>query len=101
MAFVQTIEVQAADETLLREHFASWHAKQAGLAPGYRGGRILADEATPGRFLIEVDFSSHEEADRNNARPETEAWATKLREMVSAEPRYANYRLAWATSESG
>jgi quinol monooxygenase YgiN len=99
MAFVQTIEVQAAEETPLCQHLAAWHAEQAGLAPGYQGGRVLADNDSPGRFVIEVDFSSREEAERNNERAETAAWATKLRELVSGEPRYANCRLAWAGAE--
>ena len=98
MAFVQTIEVQAADETSLRDHLASWHAEQGGLAPGYRGGRILADEDNPGRFVIEVDFSSREEAGRNNDRAETAAWASKLRELTTGEPRYVNYRLVSASA---
>jgi hypothetical protein len=99
MAFVQTIEVQAADETSLRDHLSGWHAEQAGLAPGYQGGRVLADADNPGRFLIEVDFSSREEADRNSDRSETGAWAAKLRELVGGEPRYANYRVVWTTTE--
>jgi hypothetical protein len=44
MAFVQTIEVEAADEAGLRDHLAGWHGEQAGLAPGYLGARILAEE---------------------------------------------------------
>ena len=99
MAFVQTIEVQAADETSLREHLAVWHAEQAGLAPGYQRGRILRDEDAPGRFVIEVDFSSQEEARRNNDRTETGAWASKLRELAGGEPRYANYRVVWTSAE--
>ena len=99
MAFVQNIAFEAADETALREHLATWHAGQAGLAPGYQGGRILADEDTPGRFVIEVDFSSREEAGHNNERAETGAWAAKLRELVSGEPRYANYRVVWTSAE--
>jgi quinol monooxygenase YgiN len=99
MVFVQTIEVQAADETSLRDHVAGWHADQAGSAPGYQGGRVLADADNPGRFLIEVDFSSRQEADRNSDRSETAAWASRLRELVSGEPRYANYRVVWTTTE--
>jgi quinol monooxygenase YgiN len=99
MAFIQTIEVRADDEASLRDHVAGWHAEQAGIAPGYRGARILADEDTPGRFLIEVDFSSRDEADRNNARPETAAWAAKLDELTTSEPRFTNYRLVCTTEQ--
>jgi hypothetical protein len=41
---LQTIEVEAADEAGLRDHLAGWHGEQAGLAPGYLGARILAEE---------------------------------------------------------
>jgi hypothetical protein len=44
MGFVQTIEVEATDEVALRDHLAGWHGEQAGLAPGYLGARILAEE---------------------------------------------------------
>ncbi|MDQ4098466.1 MAG: hypothetical protein M3144_11440 [Actinomycetota bacterium] len=99
MAFVQTIEVEATDEVGLRDHLAAWHGEQAGLAPGYLGARILAEEAAPGRYVIEVDFSSREEAARNNERAETTAWAAKLAELVAGEPRFTDYRLVYPTSE--
>lgn len=101
MAFVQTIEVRADDEATLQEHAANWHAEQAGTAPGYRGVRILADEREPTRFLIEVDFSSQEDAERNNSRPETAAWSAKLGELVTTEPRFTNYRLVCTTGDDG
>lgn len=99
MAFVQTIEVEGTDDSMLKDHLAAWHAEQAGLAPGYQGARILADEARPGRYVIEVDFSTPEEAARNNARPETAAWASKLAEFVQGEARFTDYRLVFATGE--
>ncbi len=99
MAFIQTIEVRTDDEATLRDHVAGWHAEQTGIAPGYRSARILADEDTPGRFLIEVDFSSRDEADRNNTRPETAAWAAKLNELTTGEPRFTNCRLVCTTDQ--
>lgn len=68
MGFTQTIEVTAVDEAALSDQLAGWHVEQHGITPGYSGARILADEHQPGRYVIEVDFSSRE-ADRNNARP--------------------------------
>jgi quinol monooxygenase YgiN len=100
MTFTQTMEVQASDERALHDHVASWHAEQAGIAPGYRRARVLADEKQPGRYLIEVDFSSPEEAARNNERPETNAWAAKLGELVTGAPEYRDFRLVCTTEES-
>ena len=100
MSFTQTMEVQASDESALRDHVAGWHAEQAGIAPGYRRTRILADAKQPGRYLIEVDFTSPDEAARNNERPETNAWAAKLGELVTGTPEYRVFRLVCTTDEA-
>jgi hypothetical protein len=100
MSFTQTMEVQTSDEAALRDHVAGWHAEQAGIAPGYRRARVLADAKQSGRYVIEVDFSSPEDAARNNERPETGAWAAKLGELVSGTPQYRDFRLVCTTEES-
>jgi quinol monooxygenase YgiN len=97
MAFVQTIEIRTDDVTRVRDHLARWDAEQKGIAPGYQQARLLADEDDADRYLIVVDFSSKEEAAANNERPETAAWAAKLRELVAGEPTFTNYRVATAT----
>jgi len=96
MSFTQTIEVTSGDERTLCDRLTAWHAEQHGLAPGYQRARLLADTDAPGRYLIEVDFSSREEAERNNDRPETAAWAAKLQELVTGTPRYTNLRVVCA-----
>lgn len=99
MSFTQTMEVQASDERALHDHVASWHAEQAGIAPGYERARVLADAKQSGRYVIEVDFTSPEEAARNNERPETKAWADKLGELVTGTPGYRDFRLVCTTEE--
>lgn len=99
MGFTQTIEVTAADETALRDHVAAWHAEQNGIAPGYLGARILADADQSDRYVIE-DFGSKDEADRNNERPETAAWATKLGELTRGDATYRSFRQVCSTSGS-
>ena len=61
MAFTQIITVEGGDDQALHGLMAKWDGEQSGVAPGYRGCRVFADDAT-GRHLIEVDFSSEEEA---------------------------------------
>lgn len=100
MAFVQIIEVQAEDEAVLREHLSAWDAEQADLAPGYQGSRLLADQDTPGRYVVVVDFSSREEAQQNDQRPETAAWADKLRGVVTGEPTFRNLEARYTTTEA-
>lgn len=97
MSFTQTIEVTTTDEQALHDHVAGWHAEQLGLAPGYQGARILADEQAEGRYLIEVEFASRAEAEQNDRRPETAAWATKLGELVAGEPQFRNLRVVCST----
>lgn len=97
MPFTQILTVDGADEQALHDHVAGWDAEQAGAAPGYVGARVLADGEQPGRYLIEMDFSSEREARRNDGRPETAAWAEKLQGLIDGEPVYRNLRQACTT----
>ena len=65
---------------------------------GYMGTRLLADREKIGRYMIVADFgvidpdvSAADEAMRNNARPETKAWAERLLEAIDSEPEYHHY----------
>lgn len=98
MSFTQIMSVHTPDADRLKELIAGWHADQHGKAPGYQGARLLADREQPDRWLVEVDFTSREEADRNNERPETEDWARKLRALAEGEPGYRDYDLVYTTS---
>lgn len=97
MTFTQTMTVQADRAESLTDLLDGWHQEQNGTAPGYKAARLLADQDQPGRFLIEVDFSSEADAERNNARPETQAWADKLRSVAQSEPEYRNFTVAYST----
>lgn len=96
MAFTQIIDVGGVDEQALHDLVAKWDADESGVAPGYLGARVLADDAS-GRHLIEVDFSSEEEARRNDGRPETEAWAGQLQALVDGEVSYRDLRQVCTT----
>ena len=97
--FTQTIAVRCDNPDILIEMLAEWDRQQAKAdIMGYMGTRLLADREIAGRYIIEADFgvidpdvSALEEAERNNTRPETEAWAAKLRGVVDATPEYHNY----------
>lgn len=79
----------------LADLLEGWHREQAGVAPGYQAARLLTDQDHPGRYVVEVHFSSHDEAQQNNARPETHAWAQSLRGLAQEEPTYHNYEVAY------
>lgn len=97
MAFTQTMTVQTGSAEPLAELLEGWHRDQSGVAPGYQGARLLADQDRPGRYIIEVDFSSEEAAQQNNARPETAAWAEKLKGLAQGEPEYRNFEVSYTS----
>lgn len=97
MTFVQTIDIKTDDIQPVRDLVSQWHTEQAGVAPGYQRARILADASRSGHYVIEVDFSSKEDAETNNGRPETEAWARKLADVADGAPTFRNLDLVCTT----
>jgi hypothetical protein len=97
--FTQTIAVRCDDAAPIIELLEHWDLNQASTdIMGYMGTRLLADRESPGHFLIVADFgvvdpdvSAADEANRNNERPETEAWAARLLELIDDEPQYRHY----------
>jgi hypothetical protein len=97
--FSQTISVQLDDPAPLIELLEQWDLDQASAdVMGYMGARLLADRDNPGHYLLIADFGvvdpdvpAADEARRNNERPETQAWAARLRELVTCEPEYREY----------
>ncbi len=97
--FSQMISVRCDDPTPIIELLAQWDLDQASTdIMGYMGIRVLADRQNPGQYLIIADFgvvdpdvSAAEEANRNNQRPETQATAARMRELVDGEPEYRHY----------
>jgi hypothetical protein len=97
--FSQTIAVRSDDPAPIIELLEQWDLDQASTdIMGYMGVRLLADRENPGQYLIIADFGvvdpdvpAADEANRNNERPETQAWAARLRELVNGEPKYRHY----------
>ena len=88
--FTQHVVVYSDDPDGLRAILEGWNAAEAGGASGYRGGRLLAFRDKPGRYVIQADFASWDDAQKNNERPETQEWAAQLMELVNGEPKYEN-----------
>jgi hypothetical protein len=97
--FSQTISVRCADPDRIIELLREWDLVQAtGDLTGYMGTRVLADREHPGRYVIIADFGvidpdvpAAEEANRNNDRPETQAFAARLRDLVDGEPEFHHF----------
>jgi hypothetical protein len=87
------------DREKLLELATEWDIQQARSdIMGYAGMRVLADRDEPGSYLIianfgviDPDVSAAEEARRNDERPETQASAARLREVVEGEITYRHY----------
>ncbi len=91
MGFVQTIWFTSGNAEAIADLMQEWHAAEAGTAPGYLGSRLLADRNHPHHYLVVVDFTSADAAERNNARPQTQAWSEKFRALVDGEPSWGNF----------
>jgi len=93
------------DTARLIEMANEWDIQQANSdIMGYMGTRVLADRDDPGRFVIIADFgvidpevSAAEEAVRSNERPQTQASAARLRELVDGEIEYRHYDEVYRT----
>jgi hypothetical protein len=104
--FTQTIEIRCDDPDALIRMAAEWDLDQASTdIMGYMGTHILADRERPGYYLIVAEFgvidpdvSAADEAIRNNERPETQAWAQRLLEVIDGEPVYRHYDELYRTS---
>lgn len=97
--FSQTITVHCDDPERFLELVAEWDLSQATSdIMGYMGTRVLADRERLGRYVVIVDFgvvdpnvSAADEAARNNARPETRAFAARVVEVLDGEPEYHHF----------
>jgi hypothetical protein len=79
----------------VKKLLGEWEASEKGRSPGYRRSWLLKDRERESTYLLLVEFSSYDQAMRNSERPETGAWADKLRHAVEGELGYRNYDIAW------
>jgi hypothetical protein len=97
--FSQTMTFRCHDLPGLLEIVTGWDIQQANSdVMGYMGCRLLVDRADPACYVISADFgvidpevSAADEARRNNERPETQAGAARLRELVDGEIEYREF----------
>jgi len=97
--FSQTITMYTDDPAPIIELLKEWDRNQASAdIMGYMGIRLLADREEPRRYVIIADFGvvdpdvpAADEAQRNNERPETQASAARMRELIDGEPEWHHY----------
>jgi antibiotic biosynthesis monooxygenase (ABM) superfamily enzyme len=91
MAFVQTISFTTTRLDEIRALEQEFAGEQGGQSPGYRGSRILKDRDQENAYMVVAEFDSYELAMENSARPETDAFARKMGELVDSPATYGNY----------
>jgi hypothetical protein len=93
MAFVQTISFTTSRLDEIRALGQSFEAEQGEQSPGFRGTRILKDRDREDAYMVVAEFDSYELAMENSARPETDAFARKMAELVDGDVIFGNYEV--------
>jgi quinol monooxygenase YgiN len=60
-------------------------------APGFLGAKVVKDRDRDNAYMVIAEFESYELAMENSARPDTDAFAKKMGELVDGEIAYGNY----------
>lgn len=97
--FSQVISMRSDDPAAIVALLAEWDLNQATSdIMGYMGTRLLADREHLGQYLVIADFgvvdpnvSAAEEAARNNTRPETQAFAARMLQILDGEPEFHHF----------
>ena len=90
MKFIQTIAYQTTrpdDIQALSEEFEAQNPD----APGLLSVKVLKDRERENAYLIVAEFEDYDIAMENSARPETDAFAKKMGELIDGLPGYGNY----------
>lgn len=91
MAFVQTISFATSRIDEISAMGDEYEREQGSQAPGYRSTRILKDRDRENAYMVVAEFDSYELAMENSARPETDAFARRMAELVEGPVTYGNY----------
>ena len=84
--FIQVIQGKSSRREEIRRLSDSWESENSGTAPGWLGGTYgFTDDDD---FFAVVRFESRELAMENSQRPETNAFAEKMTELLDGEPSF-------------
>ena len=91
MKFIQTISFTTNRMDQMQKLMDEYTAQSGGDAPGFIRSTVLKDRDRPNVYLVVAEFESYELAMQNSARPETDAMAKKMSQLVDGEVTYGNY----------
>lgn len=89
VTFVQLIEYQTARPDEMDDLLDQWITQTEGRRTASRELRAQ-DRQNPTHFVDIVEFSSFEQAMRNNDLPETQRLAERMSALCKGEPRFVN-----------
>jgi quinol monooxygenase YgiN len=90
MSFIQIVEYETDRADEIAAVMNEMPPPSPDQAPGFRRMAFTQDRDNPRRFLVIVEFDSYEAAMDNSNKPETDAMANRLGEMVTRGPIYHN-----------
>jgi hypothetical protein len=90
MGFIQTISFTTNRIEELQQ-MSDQYDQDNPNAQGFRGVKILKDRDRENAYLIIAEFESYELAMENSNRPETDAFAKRMGELIDGVPAYGNY----------
>ena len=91
MKFVQTIAWKTSRMDQMQGVADRFRAEKPDPGPGFIGLTVLKDRDRENAYMVMAEFDSYELAMENSGRPETDAFARKMAELVDGPPTYGNY----------
>ncbi len=88
--FVQIIDIETDRMEEMRVLVQETDKRLAGHAGGPARRLVLQDRNQPNRFLVMIEFESHDEAMRNSDDPETSRMAEQLASMCTRPPSFTD-----------
>ncbi|MFE9024109.1 hypothetical protein ACFYNL_36940 [Streptomyces sp. NPDC007808] len=90
MKFVQIIDFETERIDDMRELTEETEQRLAGRSGGPRRRLVLKDRGRPNRYLVMVEFDSHEDAMRNSDDPETTKFAEQMAALCTRPPSFTD-----------
>jgi quinol monooxygenase YgiN len=89
MKFVQIIEMKTSKIDEIRKLGEAYDAATEGTRTSGHT-LICEDRDKPGRYFVIIEFASREEAQKNDALPETQDFAQKQAALLDGPPTFYN-----------
>lgn len=90
MKFVQIVDFETQRIEEMRQLVEDADKRRAGRGGGPTHRLVLKDRNQPGRYLVVIEFDSHEDAMRNSEDPETTGFAEQMAALCTRPPSFTD-----------